>query len=163
MGDFFHGWRRKTGCVTLLMAVAFMAGWVRSFSVGDDFKFASGLGHYFLLTSYSGEIQFLRWEDRYPQPNFVFWRSWRASEAHWSQPEPLRDLTGFNLSRVIRSTRFTLMIAPTTTTQLIGFVCPYWVIVIPLTLLSGFLLLMNGRVLKPNVVGLVSNPERLES
>jgi hypothetical protein len=159
MGDFFHGWRRKTGGVTLLMALAFMAGWVRSFTVGDDFKFTSGFGHYFLLTSYSGEIQLLGWEDRYSQQKFVFWRSWRLSEAHWSQPEPLKNLAVFNPSRVIRFTRFTLMIAPTTTMQLTGFVFPYWVIVIPLTLLSGFLLLMKGRVLKPNVVGVVTNRE----
>jgi hypothetical protein len=32
MSDFFHGWRRKAGFVTLLMAIVFMAGWVRSMS-----------------------------------------------------------------------------------------------------------------------------------
>ncbi len=163
MGDFFHGWRRKAGCVTLFVALLFMAGWVRSFGIGDDFKFASGFGHYLLLTSCSGETQLLRWEDRYPQPNFVFWRSWQLSKAHWSAPEPLKDLTIFNLSRVIRFTRFTLMIAPTTTTRITGFVCPYWGIVIPLTLVSCYLLLMKGRVLKPGVAGVVSDPERLES
>ena len=30
MGDFFHGWRRKIGCVTLVMACVFMSGWVSS-------------------------------------------------------------------------------------------------------------------------------------
>ena len=30
MAAFFHGWRRKTGCVTLMMALLLMALWVRS-------------------------------------------------------------------------------------------------------------------------------------
>jgi hypothetical protein len=31
MGVFFEGWRRKSGCVTLLMALALTCLWVRSF------------------------------------------------------------------------------------------------------------------------------------
>ena len=30
MREFFHGWRRKTGCVTLLLALAALAAWGRS-------------------------------------------------------------------------------------------------------------------------------------
>ena len=30
MGDYFKPWRRKIGCVTLVLACLFMAGWVRS-------------------------------------------------------------------------------------------------------------------------------------
>ena len=33
MGEFFHGWRRKVGIVTLVIACVFMAGWVRSATV----------------------------------------------------------------------------------------------------------------------------------
>lgn len=28
MGDFFHGWRRKAGCVTLVMAYVSLNGWL---------------------------------------------------------------------------------------------------------------------------------------
>ena len=35
MGDFFRGLRRKVGCVTLVMALSFTAGWVRSLLVFD--------------------------------------------------------------------------------------------------------------------------------
>src|SRR4051794_19488286 len=35
MRDFFKGWRRKLGCVTLVMACVFMAGWVRSIGISD--------------------------------------------------------------------------------------------------------------------------------
>jgi len=30
MRDFFRGWKRKAGCVTLVTACLLMAGWVRS-------------------------------------------------------------------------------------------------------------------------------------
>lgn len=31
MREFFKGWRRKVGCVTLLMALLLAVGWVRSY------------------------------------------------------------------------------------------------------------------------------------
>ena len=37
MGDFFKSWRRKIGCVALMMAAVFMMGWVRSLSDTDVF------------------------------------------------------------------------------------------------------------------------------
>jgi hypothetical protein len=37
MRDFFKPWRRKAGCVTLVMACLFAAGWVRSRSFHDTF------------------------------------------------------------------------------------------------------------------------------
>lgn len=30
MSDFFHGWRRKAGCVLLVLACALLSGWLRS-------------------------------------------------------------------------------------------------------------------------------------
>jgi len=35
MGDFFHGWRRKTGCVLLVLALAFYTMWMRSLVLID--------------------------------------------------------------------------------------------------------------------------------
>ena len=35
MSDFFHGWRRKAGCVTLVMAFAVTGLWARSRFVRD--------------------------------------------------------------------------------------------------------------------------------
>ena len=35
MGEFFQGWRRKIGCVTLVMAFVLVLGWIRSFYVED--------------------------------------------------------------------------------------------------------------------------------
>jgi hypothetical protein len=36
---FFHDWRRKTGRVTLVVAVVVTAAWVRSLVIGDAFYF----------------------------------------------------------------------------------------------------------------------------
>ena len=36
MGDYFHGWRRKVGVVTLFTACLFMAAWVRGQATSVD-------------------------------------------------------------------------------------------------------------------------------
>ena len=41
MGKFFHGWRKKFGCVTLLLACVFAMGWVRSLFALDQFPFGT--------------------------------------------------------------------------------------------------------------------------
>ena len=40
MGEFFKGWRRKVGVVTLMLTCVSAAGWVRSFIVADFIQFA---------------------------------------------------------------------------------------------------------------------------
>ena len=35
MREFFRGWRRKAGCISLVMALALMGVWIRSLSVMD--------------------------------------------------------------------------------------------------------------------------------
>lgn len=37
MREFFLGWRRKAGCVTLLMACALMGAWARSQYISDSY------------------------------------------------------------------------------------------------------------------------------
>ncbi|MDB5344449.1 MAG: hypothetical protein JWP89_2826 [Schlesneria sp.] len=39
MKDFFHGWRRKIGYVTLALALALAAIWVRSTRIDDAIRF----------------------------------------------------------------------------------------------------------------------------
>ena len=42
MREFFRGWRRKVGVLTLVMALGFMAGWVRSSFSRDWIRLHSG-------------------------------------------------------------------------------------------------------------------------
>ncbi len=36
MGEFFNGWRRKIGCMTLVMACVFMARWMTTLTESID-------------------------------------------------------------------------------------------------------------------------------
>jgi len=56
MRAFFSGWRRKIGCVTLLMALAFMGGWVRSLSDTDVFEAPIGESRLGILISTDGSL-----------------------------------------------------------------------------------------------------------
>lgn len=42
MRDFFRGWRRKLGCVTLLLACVFTAAWLRHAFVTDHLDYSVG-------------------------------------------------------------------------------------------------------------------------
>jgi hypothetical protein len=61
MREFFRGWRRKVGCVTLLLACMFTTCWVRSLTKWDEVNLDRGLGHIDAVESHAGEIRCLRW------------------------------------------------------------------------------------------------------
>lgn len=48
MGEFFRGWRRKVGCLTLVMACLTMGGWIRSLFRTDEVMIWEGdwIGYY---------------------------------------------------------------------------------------------------------------------
>jgi hypothetical protein len=57
MREFFHGWRRKAGCMTLVMACVFAVGWVRS-----EFKFDNiSMIHEGKIESFFSVTQHLGW------------------------------------------------------------------------------------------------------
>ena len=57
MGDFFHGWRRKTGCVLLVIAWVLMGEWERSYhSTRCSFELA-GLGGLYRIESGDGCVR----------------------------------------------------------------------------------------------------------
>ncbi|MDB5342636.1 MAG: hypothetical protein JWP89_1013 [Schlesneria sp.] len=52
MHTFFHGWRRKAGCITLVMALALTCAWIRSYALFDIVYFATpGRSHAVVSTS----------------------------------------------------------------------------------------------------------------
>jgi len=91
MSEFFHGWRRKAGCVTLVMASAICGVWTRSLYVCDRFWIPS---HF--LGSGGG----CAWWMRMPPGNRWSWESkesdrvlslspaahWNFGWDHWSVP-----------------------------------------------------------------------------
>ena len=94
MGDFFKGWRRKAGVVTLAMAMLLTDAWIRSISTRDSVGFRL-FGKWNVAAS---EEQSLQWGAEVPST--ILWNVWTV---------------------------------------------PYWSIVLPLTLLSAWLILAKPR------------------
>ncbi len=138
MGGFFHGWRRKIGLLTLMMACLFAAGWVRSLSTIDMLAFPSRLMNY---TFVSGEGSFG------VTGNFVFnlrqlcreeyGRKFLRVKIEQTEKQTSRDefrswkFEGAEF-RLFRSTSESDGVVP---------MVPYWSIVVPLTLISLLFLL----------------------
>ena len=67
LGNFFHGWRRKLGVVTLVLACVFMGGWMRSQFQFDDLELPAGTAAYG-FTSMGGGIDFYRFTSLHQEP-----------------------------------------------------------------------------------------------
>jgi len=112
MGEFFKGWRRKAGCMSLVISLVLMMAWVRSYSFLDAI-IVQDAGFWFL--SGIGGIDWT-WRLKTEDPgDAVEW---------WVTPVALA-----------RSENRMPEHPPV----------PYWMIVIPLTALSAFLLLSKPR------------------
>jgi hypothetical protein len=133
MGSFFHGWRRKVGALTLLISLALMTGWIRSWTVTDRFTIRSGdhVLHWFISgNDYFGWVM-IRSEDPFPASFCTGW-----------------ETTNYPLfSAVYASWRSKLgrfrSLAPVPNPHVI---IPYAAIALPTTFLSAFLLLSKPRL-----------------
>ena len=139
MATYFTPLRRKFGVLTLVTACALMGGWIRSFITEDFIGVAdntvSSVHGEFLWTPEPtgiGIVQFSRKaelasdQDSNPDSNPYLKKRWK-----W------RHL-GFGVSQVESPNRYT-----ETTHHF-----PYWSTILPVTLLSGWLLLGKRRVKK---------------
>jgi hypothetical protein len=161
MDTFFQGWKRRFGVVTLSLACLLTVGWVRS-DVSEDWIDANS--HQFrtrlLVNSSNGRINVLRWTphasgslfswgvraasmDRNPLTNrgikkpFDLWHEFHVKNRF--------DWAGFHFG----SGKHTSWHGERGIE--IWFI-PYWSIVIPLTLLSVFLLLSKPRLVSTESV-----------
>jgi hypothetical protein len=106
MRSFFHGWKRKLGCVTLLLGSAALMGWLRCQTIHDEIQLIFGnqrIGIY----SISGEFAIFRWygevfEPKWPSLEF----SLNNEIAHPAEPYRL-GTTMVNLVRIGHGTDFT--------------------------------------------------------
>lgn len=97
MLNYFRGWKRKAGLVTLVMASAIAVLWLRSYSVDDSYSF--------------GELALISFEGSLCLAKRVHRTVGLSAAADY---DPV-------------------------------WITPYWLIVIPLTLLSAHLLLSKCR------------------
>eukprot|EP00456_Euglypha_rotunda_P016931 TRINITY_DN156_c0_g1_i5.p2 TRINITY_DN156_c0_g1~~TRINITY_DN156_c0_g1_i5.p2 ORF type:complete len:127 (+),score=12.56 TRINITY_DN156_c0_g1_i5:105-485(+) len=120
MREFFRGWRRKAGCATLLMACALAGLWIRTTVVADFIQ----LEHLAFGTTRGG----------------IYWAYFQAKQ-NWdweTTPEStLRSSFGnMSLAEILRDELSSEMHY--------GYAL-YWWLVLPITLLSAYLILWKPR------------------
>lgn len=161
MGDYFTPWRRKLGVVTLVMTCILMVGWVRSIEKRESLHLTLWQVQNIVI-SVDGKLVIARCP---VNMNFgaVEWISLPTTSVFGPRNGSLRPVDASTLFNVFRGNfnKFEWR------RQFFGFDCgvivrvsdsalriryifaPYWSLVIPLTLLSAWLLLSKPRPSKP--------------
>ena len=151
MREFFHGWRRKAGCITLVIACAFMGMWLRANQICDYYLFGSGHDResHSIVSTAAG----LYWAREELPPDSSARKFSRSYQPGWNA-SPYEDydwpkdftttidvwkvdwrwrLCGFDFGEYHSISRTWY------------WVIPYWSIVLPLTVLSACLILWKPR------------------
>lgn len=131
MNTFFRGWRRKTGCLTLVMALAVMSMWIRSAYVKDVFIPPRWVGLNAALFSLEHSIAYQHFNATVTPPE-PFWVSFpiTGSEINAAGDRWKWRCNGFGY--ISNSEGYCLM-------------APYWCFAVPLTMLSACLILWTPR------------------
>ena len=162
MGAYFKPWRRKIGVVTLVMACVFMGGWLRSLWICDSVFFVKD-GNLYSLNSANGKIDWkidfvekpdvtVTWMRRPLEPYLRTTEEFSKLEA--AKKAKLQKLQKELLAKPERlNTEMGQRIAADLDTRIKRlqqrWVASYWSIVIPLTLISLWLLLSKPRKSTP--------------
>ena len=128
MSDFFKGWRRKLGLVTLVMACVMSIGWVRSFYVEDTILVHWGTESIFTILSEHGSASWCSSERVVRSAKGTPYITWTSRKA-----EEDISLLGLGLGFGTSSGKYEMH---------------YLSVVIPVTLLSAYLLLSKLRPAK---------------
>lgn len=145
MCDFFRGWKRKAGCVTLILVLSVMAAWVRSFTVVDSIEIGERYeSRYFAsLASIDSSMKVgIEWGPRVTKA--VGWQL-----PHWETYAPCSVDSPYSMPSGIEWTyrsigfRYIAYSGHPTGRLLIA---EDWAIILPLTLLSAYLLLSKPRL-----------------
>jgi hypothetical protein len=143
MVEFFRGWRRKVGMLTLGVAVLGMLGWVRSLTIHDEIEIAFE-SRVYSIASLAGTIdwQIKQWHNDFLPVETIVWTATPTDpwipRALWLRT--IRSDMIYNGKKLAWSGR--------------GIRIPYWIGVLPLTALSAFLVLPKPRKSTQN-----TNPE----
>jgi len=154
MGDFFHGWRRKTGCVTLVMACLVTAGWARSFLVTDELTvpgrlFPSCKSKILLYSSIRGiEIE-RQWSDNegadFANANGAL-NAYPVTSNDYRKGRSPFDSWGLTIDETSSLCGFVVEVGHLKHNgKVLAWVAPYWSLVLPPTLLSAYLILWKPR------------------
>ena len=152
MGEFFRRWRRKIGFMTLMMALAFAGGWVRSPFVEDSIEIPTGRHSTISLVSAYSQL-LLKVEFRRSSDDTLSIPTWRSVKLwdgiKWYDDPPTVfhwEWNGFALAEVPYQE---LLDDDWQDYRSTYYFAPYWSIVSPLTLISLWLLLSKPRRSSP--------------
>ena len=143
MDGFFHGWRRKFGVVTLVMACVLTALWVRSIAFWDIKKSGGdSAGRCYLVESDNGGVTLGQTENS--RDAFAEFHCWSDPVSESNNQPPLSPelytwrwkAMGFDFARLCSRNG---------SVNITYWTIPYWSLVIPLTFVSAFLLLSRPR------------------
>jgi hypothetical protein len=127
MSEFFKGWRRKTGCVALVMACVLMGMWVRSRYLVDELSALMPLDvNNYTLMSYSDCIHMTVWK----QAGLTPVEGWRWKSERLDAPRSVTIIDSWAVELLEDGLLWQI---------------PYWFLVMPLTLLSAYLILWKPR------------------
>ncbi len=165
MYTFFHGWRRKAGVVSLVMACMLTAGWIRSLRMIDriDLRWADDYSATVSLLSMEGCLGCMNGfqhdreiSDRTEEllthnlvTRFPEWHSYRIDGIMSPLPEtsrfesPLAKWCWHHLR--VGAGREVGVLAGGSFFRGTDWVVPYWLVVLPLTMLSAYLILWKPR------------------
>ena len=152
MREFFNPWRRKIGAVTLVMACVFMAGWVRSRTTCDFMSFfSSDRRALHDLSSTRMGLMYIRTDQDFTGQT----KSITFATRTWNLPPDTDYLSGAEMNWSIDSCGFrfgdNFHRSPQAISGITAWIIPYYVIVLPLTALSAFLLLFKPRQSTPKM------------
>ena len=154
---YFKPLRRKIGVVTLVLACVFMVAWVRSQVVVDAMSITCSRWQHFLFSDNFGiwwETDLISQKGR-QVPFFGDFSKWYLQSNKRATPPPEAPDFEFaaNPDIVLTSYGFyyAVLFSKNQNPPLVKstWIIPYWSIILPLTLLSAWLLLSKPRVKKP--------------
>lgn len=152
MSEVFQSWRRKAGCVLLVMTIALLGTWMRSLALWDAIEFRS-FGSYHVLIAEHGRL-FWATENQskvlvneckhntLPSSGDVLDR-W-LSDSIWDKCRWQNQIavvkygyleSSINMTQIPRKLRWCQ--------------APFWSLVLPLTLITANLILWPGKRIKP--------------
>ena len=155
MVDFFKPWRRKLGVVVLLMACVLMAGWVRSWRVDNVLMLPAedDNGICILINSYEGLLSI---QIESIAPRRIKWGvpRWLIIKLH--RIAPVDDPMIWKFRFCGFAAGYELCAANAQYERVDLWIAPYWSVVLPLAILSAWLLLS-----KPQKLPTVSSKENV--
>lgn len=149
MHTFLHGWRRKAGCVVLVMACIMCGAWVRSINHEDAARF-SVAGRRHLLRLSRENVEWHAWKERSTDPPMPGWASTQYRQVRFvsARGQEVSQLIQLDVDDDLQSTPRDLAHARFFKPQerrLISWSIPCWSVAIPPILLSAYLILRKPR------------------